>query len=307
MSRSPKLVSPTPKTNDQLPAKKPELSDIVEDSEYVAYFMGQQHTAEKKVLLGSSDVEGPSWDWRALWEKRKPSFDSIKEKLNYYYMNPGAPWGFVIYRTVYGKESEHSWGRMLEEIRDAVAETLSQENSKEPEKLLPYFVLTVMEDESRFAGADSHTIRQAFRNWVAEDLPPRLRDPDRYGGIDNLRAMIRNHGIRNKEHNHPWYHAPPRWNFCLLVDDICLRSLDHPLSNSTVIKIVHTDFDDGRCKDIAEGWEDGETDEPEEDVGWMHIYASEYVEWYERLQAPQDWIDMYQRPKKTENLCGSRK
>lgn len=310
ISSLPKVDSPTPDTNHQPPEKEPELSGIVEDHEYVAYVVAQRKKARNRL---EDNKLPPEWWASKLAESNswKQSFDNIKSTLDCWYLNPGAPWGFVVYRTVYGKESDELWTRMLEQIRNAVAETLSLENAREPEKLLQHFELTVMEDEKRFAGADSHSIRQVFHEWVAEDLPPRLREPDKYvilydeGGI-----------------NHPWYFAPPRWNFCLLVDEICLQSMDHPRRRGTVVKLVHTAFPGGECEDIAEEWEDGETDDPSEDdiavewedgetddpwedVGWTYIYASEHVDWYERLQRAHDWHEWYERPLKRDCPYGA--
>lgn len=59
-------------------------------------------------------------------------------------------------------------------------------------KIGPQFELTIMEDEKRFAGADSHSIREAFREWVADNLPPWVLNPHTEGGIDNIGAVIRN-------------------------------------------------------------------------------------------------------------------
>lgn len=213
---------------------------------------------------------------------------------------PGAPWGFVVYRTVYGKQSDEAWARMLDEIRKSVAHALALENCKEPEKLVESFELTVMSDAKRFEGADSHTIRQAFREWVADDLPPRLSDLDYFGGVDNVRKMFLGPHIHDR-----YPPVTPRWNFCLFVDETCLRSLDCSKSHGAAVKIVNLHFDDGRCENIAEGWEDGETDDPCEEAGWMYTFVSEYVEWYDRL-VYDDWYDpWYRRPEKTDNPWGA--
>jgi hypothetical protein len=224
-------------------------------------------------------------------------------------VKPDAPWGFVVYRAVYGKESDELWKRMLGLLRDTAAGYLPPNELRKPVGLDPQFELTVMEDEERFAGADSHTIREAFREWVADDLPPRVLNPDREGGIDNIRAMIRSNNIRetyeytrNKEPLHPWWKAPPRWCFCLLVDDICLRSLNRTDGHGEVVKMVNLRFHKGRCESIAEGWEDGETDDPQEDVGWMYTNAFSHKAWYQVLSDPSDWYDevWYWRPGRDE-------
>jgi hypothetical protein len=161
-----------------------------------------------------------------------------------------------------------------------------------------------MEDEERFTGADSHTIRKAFREWVANDLPPRVLNHKTKGGIDDIRAMIRSSiiGEEYEEDTHPWNLAPPRWCFCIFVDDICLRSLNHA-GGHPVVKMVNLRFPGGRCENIAEGWEDGETDDPREDVGWMYTYAYSYEAWYQLLWDNSEWDDevWYLRPKKEEH------
>jgi hypothetical protein len=220
------------------------------------------------------------------------------------YVKLDAPWGFVVYRAVYGKESDEPWERMLGLLRPRNPGILP----KQPWQLDPPFELTVMKDEERFAGADSHTIREAFREWVANNLPPRVQYPEREGGIDSIRAMIRSKTIHEPwewepgEILHPWWSAPPRWCFCLFVDDICLRSLNHEPGFRPVVKIVNLRYNKGRCENIADGWEDGETDDPQEDVGWMYMNASSYKSCYEVLEDGTNWEDepWYMRPAKEE-------
>jgi hypothetical protein len=132
--------------------------------------------------------------------------------------------------------------------------------------------------------------------------------PDRLGGIDNIRAMIKSdticeaHEYRNEEPLHPWWEAPSRWCFCFLVDDICLYSLNRQDAYGAVVKIVNLRFYGGRCESIAEGWEDGETDDLQEDVGWMYAYTYSLEIWYDILSDPSNWDDevWYWRPEKEE-------
>ncbi len=126
------------------------------------------------------------------------------------YVKVEAPWGFVIFRAVYGQESHEPWERMLDMLRPSQSGLFP----KQPWQLDPPFQLTVIEDEERFAGADSHTIREAFRQWVAKDLPPQVQYPEREGGIDSIRARIRSKTIQEPwewepgEILHPWWSAP---------------------------------------------------------------------------------------------------
>jgi hypothetical protein len=259
----------------------------------------------REPLLDLPNREKPPID---MEEAVKSSHHGLDEELGSYipwsYVKSDAPWGFVVYRAVYGKESDELWKRMLRLLRDTVAGSLSLNDLKEPVKLDAPFELTVMDNEERFAGADSHTIREAFREWVADDLPPRVLNPDTEGGIDDIRAMIRSNiiGEAHEEPSHPWHLAPPRWSFCLLVDDSCLRSLNRADGFSPVVKMVNLRFPRGKCESIAEGWEDGETDDPQEDVGWMYTYAHSYEAWYQVLSDPSNWDDevWYLRPEKEE-------
>ena len=225
------------------------------------------------------------------------------------YVKTDAPRGFVIYRAVYGTESDKPWKRILGQIRDRIAKSLP----KEPWQSNPPFELTVIEDEEKFAGADSHTIRDAFRQWVASDLPPRVQHPEQAGGIESIRSMIENKTVHEiwdwqpGESLHPCWSAPPRWCFCLFVDDTCLRSLGHEPEPGfpfrPVVKIVNLRYSRGRCENIAEGWEDGETDDPQEDVGWFYMNASSYKSFYELLEEDStNWEDepWYMRSVKEE-------
>jgi hypothetical protein len=263
----------------------------------------------REPLLDLPNRERPPID---LEESMESSHYGLNKELESFhswsYVKPDAPWGFVVYRAVYGNESDEPWERMLGMIRDTVAGSLPPKDLKEPVQLDPRFELTVMEDEERFSNADSHTIREAFREWVADDLPPRVLNTDKEGGIDNIRAMIRSNIIREPqeygpdEPRHPWWVAPPRWSFCFFVDDICLRTLNRADGFCEVVKMVNLRFHGGRCENIAEGWEDGETDDPEEDVGWMYANPRSHRTWYQVLSDPSNWDDdvWYMRPDKEE-------
>ncbi|KAF2997909.1 hypothetical protein E8E13_004611 [Curvularia kusanoi] len=230
------------------------------------------------------------------------------------YVQPDVPWGFVVYRAVYGKECNEPWERMLDALWPHPSHW-----PKEPWELDRSFQLTVMEDEKRLSGADSHTIRKEFREWVAHDLPPRVQYPKQEGGVDSIKARIRRtmvHDVHESEPGniyHPWYSAPARWSFCLFVDDTCLRSLNHKSDEDAIIgavvRIVNLRYNKGRCENIAEGWEDGETDDLLENVGWMYMPARRHEDCYEMLaEDPAIWDGepWYMRPAKDGNpdACG---
>lgn len=99
------------------------------------------------------------------------------------------------------------------------------------------------------------------------------------------------------------YHSlGARYNFCLLIDDICLESLDKMFS--PVMKLVTRNWAAGE-QDLEgkgeEEWEDpgyegGVSNNEFEDVGWMYKDVSEYVDIQESLHDPSNWVDDYKRP-----------
>ncbi|ORY09310.1 hypothetical protein BCR34DRAFT_602955 [Clohesyomyces aquaticus] len=131
----------------------------------------------------------------------------LDDSLNHYAIQPGAPWGFVVFRTAYGADK-----------------------------------MTVIEDPEKLAGADSHTVRHIFRAWVADDLTPRLRDPQwcqLFGGSEQIHSKLASNDLYDADH--PVSCLPPRRNFCLFVDEVYLRSLDLPPVRSPAVKILTTD------------------------------------------------------------------
>jgi hypothetical protein len=164
--------------------------------------------------------------------------------------------------------------------------------------------LTVIEDEESLSGADSHTVRDAFRAWVADDLTPRLKSTERWGGQEEVRRILRSNTpvgdpYWNAERYHPAMCMPTRWQFCLFVDENCLRSLDASADQpGPHVKLLNTDWKGDRSVNIAEGWEDGETDDETEDVGWMYMDVLEHVEAYRDLMDSYTWweMPMYERP-----------
>ncbi|KAF2748787.1 hypothetical protein M011DRAFT_466559 [Sporormia fimetaria CBS 119925] len=284
-------------------------SGIVEGSEWTAWVRKREIAAGRGPLTGLPRPEYVRPTEEEMLDWRKTLYRNIIESLMSYPLKPGTPWGFVVYRAAYGPETEAPWKRILEKIQNP--DSLRPEHLKGPDRLLPYYKLTVMEDKKRFSGADSHTIREAFLEWVADDLPPRLSEPERYGGVENGKKKILGtnkpeHETVDEKYNHSYYSVPPRWNFCLFVDHQCLRSLDREecpgylRTDPPVVKMVRSWYDEGRCEEIAEGWEDGETDDPFQDVGWMYIFADSHVGWYDLLVSPQEWDEnaIYRRPEK---------
>jgi hypothetical protein len=306
-SNAPAPVAQAWEHTSLIEASKNKLKPIGRNPEADPVFPSTMDSREP--LLDLPSRERPPTNIKEVIESSHHNISKELEPFHpWRYVKPDAPWGFVVYRAVYGKDSDEPFKRLLGLFQDRVSGFLPPNDLKKPVKSDSHFELTVIEDEERFTGADSHTIREAFREWVAEDLPPQVRYPDREGGIDYIRAMIRS-TIRefheynlNEEPLHPWWEAPPRWCFCLLVDDICLRSLDRPDGFGAVVKMVNLRYHKGRCESIAEGWEDGETDNPLEDVGWQYAAAYSHKAWYNILSDPSNWDDevWYWRPEKEE-------
>lgn len=82
----------------------------------------------------------------------------INISLDHHAMLPGAQWGFVVYRTFYGLNSDALWARMLEALGSTITSESSHLNLTD---LLTRYELTVIEDENMLASADAHTVRHA--------------------------------------------------------------------------------------------------------------------------------------------------
>lgn len=95
-----------------------------------------------------------------------------------------------------------------------------------------------------------------------------------------------------------WASSTPRYEYCLLVDDICLESVDHPGVNSPVVKILRKKWDSPtqeRDHTVPAPFHDGITEYEEEDVGWMYMPLRRYLDKYAVL-GKTEWEDQYMRP-----------
>lgn len=99
------------------------------------------------------------------------------------------------------------------------------------------------------------------------------------------------------------YQAGPRYNFCLLVDDVCLESLDK--MSCSVAKIIERcwvpdeqdlEHEEEGGEESTHNWEGGMTSSEFEDVGWMYTNVSEYVELQSNLQEGDNWVHYFVRP-----------
>jgi hypothetical protein len=214
----------------------------------------------------------------------RKEYDDIENSLDNYLLKPNAPWGFVVFRTHYSEDTDKPFAQLLHVLRDSVTWSLKHADQMD---LLPRHELTVIEDAAKLHGADSHTVRDAFREWIASGLPSHLTSSaiEQHGTADDM---------LNAEPPSRIMSFPARWNFCLFVDEACLRA-----KNPTVM-ILTLDWKGERAVKVAEGWADGETDDDMEDVGWMYLDALECVDFYNELVGLGDhWMDCgYQRPQK---------
>ncbi|KAF9888673.1 hypothetical protein FE257_008431 [Aspergillus nanangensis] len=201
-------------------------------------------------------------------------------------LKPHTSWGFPLYRCTYSDEP--AWQRMLQLINAAVQRSLDLENRRD---LLPRHELIAHNDQLAYDGTTSHEVRDHFRVWAAHAMMDRLVDPH----PQDLEVMLRADGPGTTG---PEWFLGARYNFCLFVDELCLESLRE--MRSPVVKLLWKQWgqlqEHERTYSVNPEWHDGSTDEEEEDVGWMYMSVSDYVEWYERLHEPEYWYGAYARP-----------
>lgn len=208
---------------------------------------------------------------------------------------PDTPWGLVVYRTAYGDDA--AWRRMLNELQDPV-DSLPYEPAPNPE-LYPRHRFEIMDDQSQFEGATMESLRDKFSTWVVEEYRANLKEEHR-PSVEEFNAAM---------DGSP---AGARYNFFLVVDDICLESLDQACG--AVVKLVQAAGHRGSLsaeeiqemcpKEEGSEWEGGLTEDEYENVGWMYIETSDYAVFQEYLAEPSNWEDEYLRPPKLRSLDG---
>lgn len=233
--------------------------------------------------------------WRAS-RAGCPPLIWIDDTINDAKLVPGrCKWGFVVYRTAYAPGTDAAWARMVAQLRQDADETLGL-LQRIDDDLGARHELVLMDDVNRFDGAPTHDVREHFRSWVADELPRNLTDEERGRDEFSHEALVR--ADRGAENPGPEWFLGTRWNFCLVVDDVCLESLDE--MSLPVVKILWKQWGplkpEERDYQVHEGWDDGQTDDEEEDVGWMYLSVCEHVEMYEKLVEPEYWSEAYVRP-----------
>lgn len=136
--------------------------------------------------------------------------------------------------------------------------------------------------------ATARQVREHFHTWVSQSLAGRLP-----------------RNLATKIDDLDWTGATstPRYEYCLFVDSLCLESLDQPALHFPVVKLLCRDWTDPLSPQdrqsalVHTGFHDGVTEYYEEDVGWMYMPVSEYVDWYARLHdLVNGWDGTYVRP-----------
>lgn len=99
----------------------------------------------------------------------------------------------------------------------------------------------------------------------------------------------------------------PRYKYCLVVDEICLESVEQPRAVFPVVKLLYRDWEnewssEERLQGVQPPFHDGITDSIDEDVGWMYMWLSSYMKTYESFHE-WDWDDMYMRPPFVDSTC----
>ncbi|CAK7236558.1 hypothetical protein SEUCBS140593_009660 [Sporothrix eucalyptigena] len=198
-----------------------------------------------------------------------------------YSLKPGSPWGYAVVRTVYGPGTEAPWRHILELLAESARDTCAfYANAGD---LHDRHVLTPIEDAEHLNAASSHTVRSVFKQWAAAEKQAWTAQPDMSPGMPDV-------------------FFGTRYNFCLYFDRACLESLEHE-QPQPVIKLLVKDWqpaeplhnNSSSPTDPPGHWEDGVTNEAEEDVGWMYIDLNGYVDTYGQLDDPDWWHELYVR------------
>ncbi|KAK2733887.1 hypothetical protein FQN57_001937 [Myotisia sp. PD_48] len=155
-------------------------------------------------------------------------------------LKENAKWGFVIYRCSYS--NDELWKQYVRIINDT-SNLMAQHHTKSVTTSAPGWLMSC------------RTL------WLIQNIltpmPSYENDPD-----DHNRAVC--YGTR--------------YDMCLFADDICLESIEH--MSFPVVKILDRWFGhlplEKRGYAIHPEHDDGETDEDDEDVGWMYTELYEF-------------------------------
>ncbi|KAL4905036.1 hypothetical protein BDW74DRAFT_178046 [Aspergillus multicolor] len=156
------------------------------------------------------------------------------------------------------------------------------EDAGRPE-LLPRHDMPVIED-LKLNGATSHEVREHFKLWTEGELTRILKDPTkRKGCMQRLNAR----GICVGDMPYPLLDDMPFHP----VLKILVRDWEQP---ETAADVLAADSEYKACDD--HGYEDGISNDPDDDVGWMYMEAVEYVDYFNRFVGDLVWDVKYMRP-----------
>lgn len=183
-------------------------------------------------------------------------------------------------------------GRILALINEDAKEAV--EKLRDRPDVLARHRLVVMNDRSQFNGATPDQVREEFTNWAVDKLRRNWREPPMLDG--EVPEIEPGSGVRVGSS------ASTRYNFCLLVDNICLESLEK--MRNPVVKLVTKCWTAGEqdleCEEEDEGenpgYEGGVSNREFEDVGSMYKNVYEYVDIQNDFHDPWNWADDYIRP-----------
>ena len=142
----------------------------------------------------------------------------------------------------------------------------------------------IMDDRSQFKGATIETLRDKFSAWVVDKYRANYKE-EHHPSVEQF-----NTNMTGREDG---YFGGTRYNFFLVVNDICLESLDQACG--AVVKLVQRAGHGGSTslstEEIEEmgpreehsDWEGGVTESEFENVGWMYIETTDYAVFQEYL------------------------
>lgn len=152
-----------------------------------------------------------------------------------------------------------------------------------------------MDDCSLYEGASIETLRDMFSAWAEDEYLVSCND-EHAPSAEEL-ATGRGKG----------YFGGTRYNFFLIVDEICLESLDQDVGPAVRLvqragrvsgepPLSEEDIEEmGGPRDEDSEWEGGMTEDEFENFGWMYMQTSDYAVFQESLSNPSDWEDQYVR------------
>ncbi|KAH3911877.1 hypothetical protein HBH56_129790 [Parastagonospora nodorum] len=250
-------------------------------------------TAARDAVAKAHPISKDLWQAYSA-EQEAEMVEPLKELSNSTFLKSDAPWGLAVYRVSYNDDA--AWDRMLSVLRQNIESSLAMQRQAQPD-LCSRHSLVVMDDASKFQGAGPEKIREHFNSWAVDELQHEWRADREPATKDEIIT-----GTSAGSANYHLSYAGPRYNFCFLVDDICLESLEKMAL--PVVKLVSRDWAPESEQDEAEedeeeeklDWEGGETNGEFEDVGWMYVDACDYIHVQNQLLEDDFWSELYVRP-----------